>query len=143
MRNLILSTLAACVLLAACASNPMPVPSANYVGAWRLEAIGDRPVVGPRLPSLTLDTHGHANGNGGCNSFGGQYTARGATLTFSRMISTMMACAGPNGEDISTQEHAMLSILNGDVRASVAGDAMALTAIDGRTLHFRRGPLGS
>jgi heat shock protein HslJ len=87
---------------------------------------------------LTLDARGHANGNGGCNSFGGQYVAQGNTLTFSHIISTMMACGGPDGDDVMTQERAMLSILNGQVRVSIVDDALALTALDGRTLHFRR-----
>jgi heat shock protein HslJ len=125
-----------CALLGACASTPQA--PANYVGSWQLTSIGDRPADSPRPASLTLDARGHANGNGGCNSFGGQYEARRDTLTFSHMISTMMACAGPNGEDLMTQERAMLSILNGPVRATVDGDGLALTAIDGRTLHFRR-----
>ena len=142
MRNLILSALAACTLVAACASTP--AAPASYLGSWQLVAIGDRPTTGPRSPSLTLAGQGRANGNGGCNSFGGQYVARRATLTFSRMISTMMACVGVNGGDeIMTQERAMLSILNGDVRATVSGDELALTAVDGRTLHFRRGAMGS
>ena len=130
------------VLLGACASTP--AAPADYVGAWRLEAIGDRPAIGPRGASLTLDGQGRANGNGGCNSFGGQYSARGQTLRFSHMISTMMACVGADGgDDVMTQERAMLSILNNEVRATVSGETMALTAIDGRTLHFRRGPMGS
>ena len=124
-----------CALLGACAS--APVAPANYVGAWQLASIGDQPVGGPRVASLTLDAQGHANGNGGCNGFGGQYTARGDTLRFSHMISTMMACVGPDGSDQPmTQERAMLSILNGPVRATVTGGDLALTAIDGRTLHF-------
>ena len=127
-----------CALLGACASTPS-APAA-YIGAWRLTSIGDRPADSPRPASLTIGAAGHANGNGGCNSFGGQYVAHGDTLTFSHMISTMMACAGPNGEDEMTQERAMLSILNGPVRASVASDALALTAVDGRTLHFTRAP---
>jgi heat shock protein HslJ len=111
------------------------------VGSWQLALIGDRPAIGPRAASLTLDGQGHANGNGGCNSFGGQYTAEGATLTFSRMISTMMACVAIDGSDtVMTQERAMLSILNGPVRATANDDGLALTAIDGRTLHFRRAP---
>lgn len=131
---------ALCAVVGACATTP--APPANYVGSWQLALIGDRPAIGPRAASLTLDGQGHANGNGGCNSFGGQYRAQGNTLAFSRMISTMMACVDVNGDgdDVMTQERAMLSILNGDVRASTQGDALALTAIDGRTLHFRRAP---
>jgi len=139
MRYLISLTIAASALLAACASQPQPTPP-RYVDSWQLAAIGDRPAFGPRFPTLTLDAQGHANGNGGCNSFGGRYEARGNMLTFSRMISTMMACADVNGGDqVMTQEQALLSILNGEARVSVSGDAMAITAIDGRTLHFRRG----
>ena len=136
MRNFVISTLVACTL-AACASTP--AAPAGYVGTWQLQSIGDQQVVGPRGASLTLDAQGHANGNGGCNSFGGQYTARDNTLTFSRMISTMMACVSVDGgDDVMTQERAMLSILNGTVRASGAGDDLALSALDGRTLHFHR-----
>jgi heat shock protein HslJ len=110
------------------------------MGAWQLRMIGDRPIVpSPHPPTLTLDPAGHATGNGGCNAFGGQYIAQNGALTFSHMISTMMACATPaGGDEIMTQEHAMASILNGTVRESVAGDALTLTALDGRTLHLAR-----
>ncbi|MGC4112114.1 MAG: META domain-containing protein [Nocardioides sp.] len=123
-----------CALLGACAT-PAQAP-ANSPGAWQLASIGDRPADGA-AGVVDPGYARHADGNGGCNSFGGQYEAQRDTLTFSHMISTMMACAGPNG-DVMTQERAMMSILNGPVRASVEGDTLALTAIDGRTLHFRR-----
>jgi putative lipoprotein len=122
--------------LGACASHPAAPP--EYVGSWQLVSIGDRPASSERTPSLTLDAQGHVNGNGGCNGFGGRYTHSGNVLSFSHMISTMMACAGPNGDDINTQEQAFLSILSGDVREAVSGDELSLTAIDGRTLHLRR-----
>jgi putative lipoprotein len=127
-------------VLGACTTTPS-TPPADYVGAWQLRMIGDRPVVAsPHPAALTLDAAGRVNGNGGCNAFGGRYTSDHDTLAFSHMISTMMACASTTGGDeIMTQERAIASILNGEVRERVQNDALTLTAVDGRTLHFTRG----
>jgi heat shock protein HslJ len=125
-------------LLGACTT--ASAPPGEYVGAWQLRMIGDRPTVAAPHPAmLMLGPDGSANGNGGCNAFGGRYVRDANLLTFSHMISTMMACASATGGDeIMTQERAMASILGGTVKERVEADTLTLTAIDGRTLHFVR-----
>ncbi len=112
-------------------------------GAWRLDSIAGTPVLSGTNPTLTLTADGHANGNGGCNGFGGDYTREGDTLTFSRMISTMMACTRPGltYEQVMGQEYRFLTDLSGAVRASApASNVLVLTTANGEALRFERAP---
>jgi hypothetical protein len=43
--------------------------------------------------TLAFETANQVTGNGGCNSYGGEYTAQGDTLTFAEVTRTLMACA--------------------------------------------------
>jgi heat shock protein HslJ len=128
-----------CVLLAACTTaSAAPM---NITGAWRLQSIAGQPALTNRVPTLTLGADGHANGSGGCNAFGASYTRTGDTLTFSRTISTMMACVSPGAtsDEIMQQEHRFLSALNGGVTASEPeANVLVLTPANGDTLRFIR-----
>lgn len=132
------------LLLAACASAPAGGESApNVQGAWKLDSIAGTPVLAGTNPTLTLGADGHANGNGGCNGFGGAYTQSGTTLSFSQMISTMMACtrAGLTYEQVMGQEHRFVGALNGAVQASAPeANVLVLTPANGQALRFVRAP---
>jgi heat shock protein HslJ len=134
-------------LLAACVSPAAGSDggsrAVNVTGAWKLDSISGTPVASGTNLRLTLTSDGHANGNGGCNGFGGEYTREGDTLTFSRMISTMMACTRPGltSEQVMGQEHRFLSALNGEVRASAPEtNVLVLTTSSGDALRFERAP---
>jgi heat shock protein HslJ len=144
MRN---GAIALSLLLTACASGPQGTsvghPAAQIAGAWKLDSIAGVPVLSGTNPTLTLTADDHANGNGSCNAFGGSYTRAGDTLTFSQMISTMMACTRPGltSEQVMGQEHRFMSALNGAVRASQPEtNALVLTTASGETLRFERAP---
>ncbi len=112
-------------------------------GAWKLDSIAGAAVLSGTNPTLTLSADGHANGNGGCNAFGGSYAREADTLTFSRMISTMMACTRPGltSEQVMGQEHRFLSALNGAVTASEPEtNVLVLTTASGEALRFERAP---
>ncbi|MFZ2030600.1 MAG: META domain-containing protein [Vitreimonas sp.] len=135
------------LLLAACASGPQGVSAghqaADVTGAWKLASVAGAAVLSGTNPTLTLTADGHANGNGGCNGFGGSYTRAGDTLAFSQMISTMMACTRPGltYEQVMGQEHHFLSALNSNVRASEPEtNVLVLTTASGDALRFERVP---
>ncbi|MBS0384106.1 MAG: META domain-containing protein, partial [Proteobacteria bacterium] len=135
------------LLLAACVSGPQGTdvgqPTAYIVGSWKLMAVAGAPVLPGTSPTLTFSSDGHANGNGGCNAFGGSYTRAGDTLTFSHMISTMMACTRPGltSEQVMGQERRFLSALNGAVHASQPEtDVLVLTTASGEALRLERAP---
>ena len=77
--------------------------------------------------NLDFGKDGTVNGNLGCNSFSGNYQVTNGDIVFSMMISTMMACVGPQ----MTQEDIGLKIMNGTVRYTVAGNKLTLYAASG------------
>ncbi|MEX1071447.1 MAG: META domain-containing protein [Anaerolineales bacterium] len=52
------------------------------------EAIGGQPV------TISFESNGQVGGSGGCNSYGGSYEANASAgaITFSEIVSTLMAC---------------------------------------------------
>ncbi|MES1199552.1 MAG: META domain-containing protein [Pseudomonadota bacterium] len=121
--------------LAGCASM---AAAAEPEGDWRLTAIDGAPVIAGSHPSLRLDAS-RASGSGSCNAFGADVATVSDQLVFSRMISTMMACADTNGANVMAQEHAYLGALDAPLRVSMPEpDQLVLSAADGRTLAFTR-----
>ncbi|GGM25497.1 META domain-containing protein [Dactylosporangium sucinum] len=82
---------------------------------------------------LTFGTDGKVSGNGGCNQFGGSYTAKGSTITFTGLASTAMGCL----DDRASLESAVLQVLRGEVRWTIDGDHLSLTAPGGTGLRLR------
>lgn len=144
MRN---AALAFALLLAACVSGPQRADpgeaTVDVVGGWKLTSIAGAAVLPGMNPTLRFTSDGHVDGNGGCNGFGGDYARAGDTLTFSRMISTMIACTRPGltSAQVMGQEHRYLGALNGAMQASAPEtNVLMLTAADGETLRFERAP---
>lgn len=99
MRQRLLPTLLAVLLLAACHRGPHaagPGDAAPLLQTqWRLAALGDRAVdmAEDRRPDFTLDAkENRISGFTGCNRMSGEYVLSGSELKFDRMISTKMAC---------------------------------------------------
>jgi heat shock protein HslJ len=114
-------TLSACGL----AGNPVKGTS------WKLVSYGP---AGKQIPaaagietSLDFGTHGRVNGNVGCNSFGGNYEVKNGEIVFTEMLSTMMACQGPQMD----QEKAVLQVMNGTVGFQLQGNSLVIQAADG------------
>jgi heat shock protein HslJ len=95
---------------------------------WVLEQIKGRQTFVP-LPYAFINfdaEKGTAGGNTSCNVFGGDYSVRGSSITFSNMISTMRACIEDNKMSV---ERDMLDGLRAARRFEIR---------DGR-LHIYRG----
>ncbi|MEZ4682640.1 MAG: META domain-containing protein [Caldilineaceae bacterium] len=103
--------------------------------SWQLTALGttgaETPVVVDSTVTLQFDADGQAGGNTGCNSFGGNYTVNGDSLTFSKIISTLVACADA---DVMNQEQQYLDALNGAERYAVDGDELTIWYDNGNSM---------
>ncbi|WP_371230138.1 META domain-containing protein [Pseudomonas sp. QE6] len=95
----------ACVALAVagCASKPVPETDQTY----RIEWIGERPLIDYSHITLTLDGKGRAYGSAGCNHWFASYTLEGDKLTFGQPGSTRKMCA----EALMEQEGRFLQML--------------------------------
>jgi heat shock protein HslJ len=80
--------------------------------------------------SIEFDSEGRMGGNVGCNGFGGDYTMDGETITFGPIMSTMMFCEGPIGE----QEMGTLAVFQGSATFVLDGDTLTITSADGNSV---------
>jgi heat shock protein HslJ len=126
----ILIVLLAMVILAACASSSSP----SIQGQWELVSYGSASEQIPAAPdvdtSIEFDSEGNMNGNVGCNGFGGEYTVEGETITFGPVMSTMMFCEGPVGE----QETGTLAVFQETATFTLNGNIMTITSADGNSV---------
>ncbi|MDC0662304.1 META domain-containing protein [Marinobacter sp. SS21] len=98
---------------------------------WAVTAIDGEPVADGTRASLNFLDQGRAAGKASCNRFMGEYQLSGEALGFSRMATTMMACA----PEVMAQEQRFLTILETVQRFDFsASGALVLTGTDGRTL---------
>jgi heat shock protein HslJ len=127
-REMILLALAG-LLLAACS----PSASTELTGDWQLVSYGNPASPTPAAPDVDTViefTDGQISGNVGCNGFGGRYSVKGGSLTFTEMISTLMFCEGPVGD----QETATLSVLRDTATFLLDGDTLTITSADGSSV---------
>jgi len=105
--------------------------SLSIQGQWQLVSYGSPSAQTPAVPdveaSIEFNTEGRISGNVGCNSFGGEYTVDGNTITFGSIMSTMMACMGP----VEEQESAVLSVLQKSTTFVIDGNTMTVTSANG------------
>jgi len=123
------ATILIAVLLAACTATEPEQPSAGdttLAGTeWVLTSLdGDTPIEGTQI-TLSFG-EGSLAGSGGCNTYGGSYTASDGSLALSDLYWTEMACLEPEG--VLDQELAYLNALNTVARYRV--DAGRLTLYD-------------
>jgi len=121
-------TLLALLILAACAGG-----SASVEGTWKLVSYGDPTNQTPAAPDVDTSIEfkdGLVNGNVGCNGFGGNYEVDGDKITFSEVVSTLMFCEGPVGD----QETATLNVLHETASFVLDGDTLTLTSGDGSSV---------
>ena len=91
---------------------------------WILRSIEGKPVP-PRIGAfLNFDADkGSAGGNSGCNVFGGEYEALGASIKFTDIVSTMRACEADNR---GTIERGFQGALHVGDRFRVDGNRLAI-----------------
>lgn len=83
----------------------------------QLAALDGEPV------TLQFEPGGAAGGNSGCNTYGGQYSVSGDTISFSNIVSTMMACVDQGRMD---QEQTYITALQAAERFELSGDELRI-----------------
>ncbi|HSS98621.1 MAG TPA: META domain-containing protein [Terriglobales bacterium] len=120
------------LVLSACASSSSSLVSTQ----WTLTSLngGD---VSSASASITIqfDLNGQVGGSAGCNSYGGSYSANAdGGITFSQIVSTLMACMD---ETVMNNEMAFLQALNGVNHYEISGEVLRLSDGD-QQLVFER-----
>lgn len=99
---------------------------------WTLESINGAQPLASTTVTLTFDS-GTVGGSGGCNSYGGGFTATVDTLLFSNLSSTEMACETA----IMAQEAAFFVALGSEVTYQRSDASLGLTSqANGQVLVF-------
>lgn len=115
------------ILLAACSGGA----ANSVVGTWRLDSYGapgnTTPAAADVDTSIVFKEDGKIEGNVGCNGFSGDYTLDGNSITFGPIVSTLMFCEGPVGD----QETTTLSVLAETVSYTLEDDTLTITSSDG------------
>ncbi|MEZ4674263.1 MAG: DUF4377 domain-containing protein [Caldilineaceae bacterium] len=99
---------------------------------WQLIAFGDEEMVmyQPEVAVITATfVDGRLSGSAGCNSYGGEYTVAGNTLTLSPVASTLMACAD---ETVMAAESAYLTALASAGDYAIAENLLTITYAAGQ-----------
>jgi heat shock protein HslJ len=96
-------------------------------GTWKLSAYGPKAsltsaVTGAEA-TLTFENSGRVTGNGGCNSLGGTYKVNDDQITFSDVVSTLMACDDAR----MAQEGAVAKVLTGTATYEIKDNTLTLT----------------
>jgi heat shock protein HslJ len=130
MKKILFASLLAILALAACNGDG----PASIQGQWRLVSYGPPGPPSNQIPavedvetSIEFDSEGNMSGNVGCNGFGGEYKVDGDRIGFGPIMSTMMFCEGPVGE----QEKWTLAVFQETATFSVDGNTATITAPDG------------
>lgn len=105
-------------------TTPMSLTSAK----WRLVGFGDKESVPTRAATLQFDAT-HAFGSGGCNQFSGSYRTSDSKLTFSQVVSTLMACT--SGMEAEAK---FFKVLERAAAYKIASNELSLYDKDGKTL---------
>lgn len=104
-------------------SNPLSKTSWSVTGYNN----GKQAVVSPILNTnltMTFGDDGTISGNSGCNTYSGQYTLSGQTITISPLASTMRACIEPEG--VAEQETAFTTALQQAATWNIQGNQLSL-----------------
>jgi heat shock protein HslJ len=125
MKKLVYVLLALLVLAACSGQN-----TASIEGSWKLVSYGDPAnptAAAPEVETSIELKDGQVTGNVGCNGFGGKYEVDGNKITFSEMMSTLMFCEGPVGD----QETSTLNVLHETAAFVLDGDSLTITSQGG------------
>ena len=96
------------------------------------EIRGDALVEGTEI-TLTFNADGTLEGNASCNTYGGDYTLDGASITIDSLYWTEMACLDPPG--VMEQEMTYLDTLQSVTTWQIGMNGLTLTTDDGRALR--------
>lgn len=120
-------TLALMALMAACTTanqDPPLAPGSTLPGTeWELVSLNGNALIEGKEITLRFG-EGSLEGSGGCNTYGGSYTASEDSLSLSGVYWTEMACSEPKG--VMDQEQAYFQALNAAAGYRVDGDRLEL-----------------
>lgn len=141
MKRLMLTLIGVMAMTAGCVAPP-PGPAAPALTdtAWAVTAIKGSPTAADQHPTMTFTAERYG-GNTGCNSFSGEFTQNGSSLTLRPAAVTEMACLDGR---IMTQEAQFLAAL-GEVASitSTSAGAEALNASGQSVLSLTKAPTPS
>jgi len=126
MKKLVMSLFVLMLILTACSGGG----STSIAGTWSLVSYGDAASQTPAAPDVDTSIEfkdGQMSGNVGCNSFGGKYEVDGETVKFSEVMSTLMFCEGPVGD----QETTSLNVLRETATFVLDGEQLTIKSADG------------
>lgn len=108
--------------------------------SWRLVSYGEPgseiPVLAETEVTLEFEAGTHAGGSSGCNSFGAQYEGTDGELSFTEIISTLMACEEGG---VMEQEQLYIQALQTAGGFELSGDQLTIHYGDGQgVLNFER-----
>ncbi|WP_322487874.1 META domain-containing protein [Chloroflexus sp.] len=122
------------LLIASCGN---AAPAANLANRqWQLIEINGQPPVAAGQPlTIAFGPDNRASGFAGCNGFGGSYRLDGATIAFSQIASTLIACAD---DAITAQELTFHQALAAAARYELKDSVLSLFDRDGNVrLRFQ------
>ena len=120
------------VFAVAAGAQPFAVSTPLSGTQWQLVSIDGEPVVPDSIVTLLFGTENDiAGGNGGCNAYGGTYTADETSISISDVFSTFIAC-----EATLEQELAYFAALQAAERYTIRDGMLTITTSDGAELVF-------
>ena len=129
LRTAMAGLIALSFLVSGCSALPGSGTSLNGT-AWVLTHVGTTPVLIGSQPTLRFET-GQVSGFGSCNGFGGEYQQSGNEVTFTGIMSTLMAC---DPIEITHQETAYFSALASAAEFKVEGGKLIIYNTEGSLL---------
>jgi heat shock protein HslJ len=111
---------------------PSPNPANPLAGtSWSLTELRQRNIL-PGTTITLIENDGRLGGNGGCNSYGGEYTLQGQQVSIKEVAATVMGCTTPEG--IGTQEDTYFTTLREVVSFEITNDQLRLLNTAGEAI---------
>ncbi|EDQ00950.1 META domain-containing protein [Shewanella benthica] len=116
--------------LSACQSTAEPeFLEIELTGTWHIEVIAGHPVIDYSPAQLIFSPEGKLSGNNSCNSFFGEYSLQGSSITLSPEGSTMKACV----DALMDQEQRVMTAMPRVISGQIVKSQLVLKDANGKT----------
>ncbi|SQH75410.1 Heat-shock protein HslJ [Shewanella benthica] len=116
--------------LSACQSTAEPESlEIKLTGTWHIEVIAGHPVIDYSPAQLIFSPEGKLSGNNSCNSFFGEYSLQGSSITLSPAGSTMKACV----DALMDQEQRVMTAMPKVTSGQIVKSQLVLKDANGKT----------